>query len=553
MQAPAAGDNMASALPRPPARRVPGLPAASTACAVVSSAAVLVLTLALGARAVGGADTSGYLSQAYLWLDGGLHVPQPLTPDLPWPHPRESLTPLAYTPALTVESYAAVPTYPPGLPLILAAVITVAGDCAVYWVPAVFGALTVAGAFLLARRITGEPAAAAVAAGLMATSPLLLFISMTPMSDAVAAALWTLALWAVTYDRRRAAALASVIAGVAVLVRPNLVPLAGVITVAAAVRLRPLTIDPGRFVLSLAGTVPAAIVVGLVNDHLYGSPFLSGYGPTARLYSFSHLPTNLRQYAEWFLFSEGVVLWPVALWLLRHRRLPRVPIARVLPAALFALGVVGAYLFYLPFDAWWFLRFLLPAYPVLFVACGWFTWRLAAGMSPRLRAATLVLVALTAIARLVPYWGEITGVGKLEERYAAVGRYVDTSLPPNAAIISMLHSNSIRFYSGRLIVRFDAFTPTRLETAIEWLSANGYHPFLAIDSTEEPDFLAQFQGVSAAGRLERNVVAEWSGAGDVRVYDATQPPSGRRPFRIVAPRHGCVPPKPGWQHPAAVR
>jgi hypothetical protein len=514
---------------------------------------VLGVTLALGARAVGGADTSGYLSQAYLWLDGSLHVPQPLTADLPWPHPRESLTPLAYTPALTVENYAAVPTYPPGLPLLLAAVITIAGDCAVYWVPAIFGALTVIAAFLLARRITGEPAAAAITAGLIATSPMLLFISMTPMSDAVAAALWTVALWAVTYDRRGAVALASAMAGMAILVRPNLVPLAGVITIAAALRLRPLRVDAGRFILSLVGTLPAAIVVGLVNDHLYGSPFLSGYGPTARLYSLDHLLTNVRQYSAWFLLSEGVVLWPPVLWLLLHRRLPRVPIDRVLPAALFGLGVIGAYLFYLPFDAWWFLRFLLPAYPVLFVAFGWLTWRLAAGLPPRMRSAMLILVALTAIARVIPYWGEIAGLGKLEERYAAVGRYVDTSLPPNAAIISMLHSNSTRFYSGRLIVRYDAFTPTRLETAIEWLSAQGYHPFLVIDSTEEPDFLAQFQGVSAAGRLERNVVAEWSGAGDVRIYDATQPASGRRPVRIAAPRHGCVPPKPGWQRAAAVR
>jgi hypothetical protein len=544
---------MTVALHRPETRRPSAHPSLPTVIAAAASLAVLVLTLALGARAVGGADTSGYLSQAYLWLDGSLHVPQPLTPELPWPHPRESLTPLAYTPALTVETYAAVPTYPPGLPLLLAGVITIAGDCAVYWVPAIFGALTVVAAFLLARRVTGEPAAAAITAGLMATSPMLLFISMSPMSDAVAAALWTQALWAVTYDRRGAVALASAIAGVAVLVRPNLVPLAGVITLAAAVRLRPLKIDAARLVLSLAGTVPAAIVVGLVNNHLYGSPFLSGYGPTSRLYSFAHLTTNLRQYSEWFLFSEGVVLWPPLLWLLLHRRLPPLPLDRVLPAALVGLGVIVAYLFYLPFDAWWFLRFLLPAYPVLFVACGWLTWQLAASLAPRMRTAMLVLVAITAIARVVPYWTEIAGLGKLEERYAAVGRYVDTSLPPNAAIISMLHSNSIRFYSGRLIVRWDAFTPTRLETAIEWLSSQGYHPFLVIDSTEEPDFLAQFQGVSAAARLERNVVAEWTGAGDVRIYDATQPPSGRRPVRIAAPRHGCVPPKPGWHRATAVR
>ena len=535
-------------VPRP--RRRPSLP---TAIAAVASAAVLVVALALGARAVGGADTSGYLSQAYLWLDGNLHVPQPLTPELPWPHPRESLTPLGYTPALTIEGYAAVPTYPPGLPLLLAAVIAAAGDCAVYWVPAIFAALTVAAAFLLARRITGEPGAAAVTAGLMASSPMLLFISMTPMSDAVATALWTLALWAASYQRRAAVVLASLLAGAAVVVRPNLVPLAGVITLAAAVRLRPLRIDPARTMLSIVGIIPAAIFVGFVNNHLYGSPFLSGYGPTSRLYSIDHLLTNLRQYSEWFLFSDGAVLWPVIVWLLRHRRFPKVPLDRILPAALFGLGVVAAYLFYLPFDAWWFLRFLLPAYPVLFVGCGWLTWRLAAEMSSRGRAALLILLAVTAIGRVVPYWNEIISLGRIEERYAAVGRYVDTSLPPNAAIISMLHSNSIRFYSGRLVVRYDAFSPTRLESAIEWLAGHGYHPFLVIDSAEEQEFRTQFQGVSAAGRLERYLLAEWFGAGEVRIYDALQQPSDRRTVRIAAPRRGCVPPKSDWQQARTVR
>lgn len=544
---------MTTDVPRPHLTSPPRRSALPAAVAALASAAVLALAVLLGARAVGAADTSGYLSQAYLWLDGDLYVPQPLTPELPWPHPRESLTPLGYTPALTIEGYAAVPTYPPGLPLLLAAVITIAGDCAVYWVPALFAALAVFAVFLLARRITAEPASAAIAAGLMASSPLLLFISMTPMSDGVAAALWTLALWAVTCERRRAVALASVIAGAAILVRPNLVPLAGVITLAAAVRLRPLRIDAVRVLLSLAGTVPAAVVVGLVNNHLYGSPFLSGYGPTARLYSLDHLATNVRQYSVWFLSSEGLVLWPVLLWLLRDRRLPRIPVDRALPAALFGLGVIAAYLFYLPFDAWWFLRFLLPAYPVIFIACGWAAWRLVAELPPRRRAVLLALLAVTAIARVAPYWAEIAAMGRHEDRYAAVGRYVDSSLPANAAIISMLHSNSVRFYSGRLVVRYDAFTPTRLETAIEWLSANGYQPFLVIDSTEEQRFLAQFQGVSAAGRLERFLVAEWTGAGDVRIYDATQPPLGRRAERIAAPRDGCVPPKAGWQHPQPIR
>jgi hypothetical protein len=535
--------------PRPDPQRRTVLP---QAIAVMASAVDFVLALALGARAVGAADTSGYLSQAYLWLDGGLHVPQPLTADLPWPHPRESLTPLGYTPALTSEAYAAVPVYPPGLPLVFAGVIATAGDCAVYVVPAVSAALLVLATFLLGLRVTSEPAAAATAAALMASSPLLLFIAMTPMSDGVAAALWTSALWLVMRGSRASILLASAVTGMAILVRPNLVPLAAVITLAAGVRLGPWRLDGIRILLSLLGTVPAAVAVGLLNDHLYGSPLLSGYGPADRLYSLDHLSTNVRQFSTWFAGSEGLVLWPALLWLVVHRRMPRVPLERVLPAALLAAGVIGAYLFYLPFDAWWFLRFLLPAYPVLFIALGWTTWRLVAPAPPAWRRVILAVLVAAAVARVLPYWPEIAALGRHEERYAAVGRYVDTSLPPNAAIISMLHSGSIRFYSGRLVVRYDAFTPTRLETAIEWLAEHGYQPYLVIDGTEEAKFLARFEGASAAGRLERLLLAEWTEAGTVRVYDATQPPGGRRAVAIRSPHGGCVPPTRAPQ-PAAPR
>ena len=57
----------------------------------------------------------------------------------------------------------------------------------------------------------------------------------------------------------------------------------------------------------------------------------------------------------------------------------------------------------------------------------------------------------------------------------------------------------------------------------------------------------------AAGRLERYLLAEWFGAGDVWIYDATQPPSGRRPVRIASPRGDCVSPKPGWQNAPSAR
>ena len=43
---------------------------------------------------------------------------------------------------------------------------------------------------------------------------------------------------------------------------------------------------------------------------------------------------------------------------------PKVPFARVLLGGSL-LVVLLSYLFYQPFDAWWYLRFLLPMWPVM--------------------------------------------------------------------------------------------------------------------------------------------------------------------------------------------
>ena len=511
--------------------------------AVIAAAAAFALAIVFGARAVGGADTAGYLTQAYLWLEGDLHVAQPLARDLPWPHARESLTPLGYTPG---GGSTAVPIYSPGLPLILAGVIASFGDCAAFFVTPVFGALLVWATFWLGCRVTGDSRGSLVAALLMLSAPTFLFNVMTLMSDTACAALWTLALAFAAGPNRRSAAAAGGMCGLAVVVRPNLVP--AVLIVAAAAELwRPDGIPKWRrAAIVLAGVSPAAVFVGAVNNALYGSPFLSGYGPTHTLYSLDHLGTNVRQFGAWFIQTEGAILWPLAVAAITMRRAASsVPMHRLAPVFVFAAAVVLAYLFYLPFDAWWFLRFLLPAFPMIFIAIGQATSRiLSVTPSPRLRIALGVLLLLSGVVRVAPYWREITALGWHEQRYAAIGAFVDTALPPNAAILSMQHSSSIRFYSGRLIVRYDAFSAARFPSAIEWLQARGYHPYLVIDDAEAAAFTRRFGEASPAGRLDVRLIGEWTAGARVRVYDALAPPADGDVFPIVPrPAQRCLPPK----------
>lgn len=78
----------------------------------VATAATFFVGIAYGTSAAGGADASGYVSQARLWLQGQLRVPVPLSSLVWWAEPEWVFSPLGYRPA-TVPGMV-VPTYPPG-------------------------------------------------------------------------------------------------------------------------------------------------------------------------------------------------------------------------------------------------------------------------------------------------------------------------------------------------------------------------------------------------------------------------------------------------------
>ena len=71
-----------------------------------------------------------------------------------------------------------------------------------------------------------------------------------------------------------------------------------------------------RTALFAMGSVPAAIVIGLINHRLYGSPFISGYGDLGSVFAVNHAAINLRLYSGWWLESQGIagVFFVMALW-----------------------------------------------------------------------------------------------------------------------------------------------------------------------------------------------------------------------------------------------
>ena len=142
--------------------------------ATIAAAAVIAVWIAYGSRAAGGSDSYGYVSQARLWLGGDLHVHQDFAAAVPWPNADRTLTPLGYRAA---PGHTIVPTYAPGLPLLMAMFMKIAGGCGAFIVTPLCGALLVLSTFALGVQLSGR-AAGALAALLTASSPTILLMTL---------------------------------------------------------------------------------------------------------------------------------------------------------------------------------------------------------------------------------------------------------------------------------------------------------------------------------------------------------------------------------------
>ena len=145
------------------------------------------------------------MSQADLWLAGHLRIDQRAL-DLPRPFDDWVLSPLGYHPG--PQPRVIVPTYPPGLPLLMATAKKAFGANGAFYVVPLMGALAVLLTYALGRLLFDDVVGVAAAA-LLAVSPTFLYQLMWPMSDVPATAAWTLAIVFAVVRRPLAAGLAT--------------------------------------------------------------------------------------------------------------------------------------------------------------------------------------------------------------------------------------------------------------------------------------------------------------------------------------------------------
>jgi hypothetical protein len=474
-------------------------------------------------RSATGADASGYLSYTALLLDGGLVRPEPLASIATWPDGAATLAPLGWRAAL--EPGMQVPTYAIGLPLLLAPLHALGGAAAASLVVPVTLAVAVVAVGMLARRVAGA-AAAIVAAVWLATSPVALIEAMQVMSDVPVTAAWLVCWWLVFTTRPLAA---GVLAAAAVLIRPNLAPLAllpllAVVlgTARAGTRLGAAggTIAQGSgFSRAIVFSFPVALagaIVAYLQWRYFGSPLRSGYGTAEEIYALANIGPNASLYARWLLDTHGPWLFgaPLALGVVATRA--AVDGRREIKWLLaFAALVIAAYLIYAVFENWTYLRFLLPAMAVAMIAVSALVGAALSRMPAALRIAGLALAVL-ALASLNVASARELGVFRMADyqiRARTVGERLATLLPDDAVIVSGEQSGAMRYYTGQSIVRWDLMDAAAMPEALAAFRLDGREVWVVLDDWEEEPFRRKFRDLAASSIDARPAIESAPGVG----------------------------------------
>jgi hypothetical protein len=513
---------------------------APTPLAIGLAIATLGVGIAYNTDSVGGADSYGYASQAHAFVAGGLKAHVPWVDRLPWPNGLEQFTPLGYTARRDDrDGPLVVPMYSPGLPMLMAVAEIVGGQRAIFALVPILGGLMALATYGIGRRLA-SPAAALIGTWLVVTSPVTLMMLIQPMSDLPTAAFWAIAFYFLLRDSITSQVLSGVAAGVAVMIRPNLafgVPMI-VLWRAGRALFGPRDARPREWRMGIAlaaGALPSAIIVAALNDYLNGSPLLSGYGSLDNYFALENFWKNAARYPQWFVETEtiggiaGVVAlaWPFrALWPEATRGGTRSAIVLI---ATFVVAVWILYFYYLVFDAWWFSRFLLPTWPFLLIGVG-----AAAGWIARrtrwVGALAVSVIVLAMGLHGVRYAKERSAfdLWRGDRHYPIMARLVRESTGPKSVIVSMQHSGSLRYYGGRMTMRYDWIPGHSIDGMVDWFAARGIRTYVVVDEWELVTVKAVFKDQRAAERLKTPVLTYLCGAPSY-LYDlsASEPAEGR--------------------------
>ncbi|HMC61137.1 MAG TPA: glycosyltransferase family 39 protein [Candidatus Solibacter sp.] len=418
-----------------------------------------VLLFILIGAVPGGSDNSGYFNEARLFAHGQIHAPMRVLAGIPATEIPFLYVPLGFKPAADGTARL-TPTYPPGLPLMLAAVARIAGwDHSGDAILLIHSLAGIALVFALGR-LCGLPESWSLAgAAVLAASPLYLFTSLQALSYVPATVWATAAVVAAFKSRERTgwALVSGICISIGFLIRPNNFLVAVPVLIAVGMA-------PRRVLLVVLGSLPGIAVWMAVNRVAYGAPLQSGYGTIGNEFHTALIPGTLRYYVRWLplLLSPLVFVAPALVGL--YRFAPRV-CAVLLSWALAYLAFFSAYRW--THEKWWFLRFLLPAAPAIIVAglvVAHFWFGIVRERYPqtvrRILTLLLLVAAMSVEVRQTGPLREAWSIGHGERKYGRVAAWLNAHVPPDSAIVLSQASGALFYFSNLTLLRYEEMNPT---------------------------------------------------------------------------------------------
>src|SRR5262249_21841492 len=157
------------------------------------------------------------------------------------------------------------------------------------------------------------------------------------------------------------------------------------------------------------GALPACAGVAVFNALWYGSALNTGRPALDYIYRWENFWPNLVTYPTWLFETQTpvVALAVVAPFVLR-RRLQEQPGVRgswalAVTYLVFAAVTFASYVLFFQVDVWWYLRYLLPAFPPLFALTSVVLIAVIARYLPRVTAFTVVVLVTLLAAHGIDY------------------------------------------------------------------------------------------------------------------------------------------------------
>jgi hypothetical protein len=445
----------------------------------------------------GGADSSGYLNAARLFSRGRaverIEVLDRLRLPVAW---AGRFIPLGF--ALSVRPGSMAPSYPPGLPLHMAAAAAVGGwDRAPFLVPPAAAVACLVLLYLLGRELSLSPTLSAAGAILLAACPIFFGMAIQPMSD-VPATLWILAaLLAGLRGRRREswAILCGIAFGIAVLVRPTDLLAAPAVALALPAK---------KSAIWKAGlaALPFGVLLAVYNTSAFGSPTATGYGAIlSSSMSASNVWPAIRNYGHWLLILLTPLL-PLA-WLAvsGDRRVPARDRALLL---LWFGGFLVFYAFYEVYEDWWSIRFLLPALPAMILAAGLLARDIPSALEDRsflgglfrkkFLIGVVLLGSIVAVDVVHIRHFDLLGMARGEAVYRDASRWAASILPSDSLVASMQMSGALTYYTNLSIVRWDLLEAARFQDFRQTVESRGIRWYALLWPFEEAEFQKRLPG-----------------------------------------------------------